>query len=65
MKVINYRNVTYSEVEKIISELKNKGLELDQITMRVYEYVISISDNVKYYFYIRHIFNVIGLLTCW
>ncbi len=39
MKIINYRNIPYAEVTKIIKGLMEKGVELDQITMRVYEYV--------------------------
>jgi len=39
MKIINYRNIPYSTVAKLIRELIDKNVELDQLTMRVNEYV--------------------------
>ncbi len=39
MRIINYRNIPYAEVERIIRELMERKVELDQITMRVFEYV--------------------------
>ncbi|OYT49123.1 MAG: hypothetical protein B6U85_00175 [Desulfurococcales archaeon ex4484_42] len=39
MRIINYKNIPYAEVARIIRKLMERGVELDQITMRVYEYV--------------------------
>ena len=39
MKIINYRNIPYDTVAKLIKELMEKNVELDQLTMRVNEYV--------------------------
>ena len=39
MKILNYRNITYAEVEKILRDLLNKGVKLDQLAIRVLEYV--------------------------
>ncbi len=39
MKIINYRNITYAEVEKILRSLLDKGIKLDQLAIRVLEYV--------------------------
>ncbi len=47
MKIVNYRNITYSEVYKMISKLRNERYELDQITVRVHEYVGKFSKCPK------------------
>jgi len=39
MRIINYRNIPYDTVAKLIKELIEKNVELDQLTMRVNEYV--------------------------
>jgi len=39
MKIINYRNIPYSTVAELIRELMDENVELDQLTMRVNEYV--------------------------
>jgi len=39
MKIINYRNIPYDTVARLIRELIEKNVELDQLTMRVNEYV--------------------------
>ena len=35
MRIINYRNIPYDTVAKLIKELIEKNAELDQLTMRV------------------------------
>jgi len=39
MKIISYRNIPCSTVAKLIKKLIDENVELDQLTMRVYEYV--------------------------
>ncbi len=39
MRVKSYRNVTYDTVIKIIEDFKSRGLELDSLSMRVFEYL--------------------------
>ncbi len=43
MRIVDSRNLTYLEVARIIDEIKNKGYELDQLAIRVSEYVNKFS----------------------
>ncbi len=43
MKIVDYRNIPYSEVKKILERLREEGVELDQLAMSVLEYVSKFS----------------------
>ncbi len=43
MRIVNYRNITYSEVYKIIGKLRDSKYPVDQITVRVHEYAEKFS----------------------
>ncbi|MCD6324041.1 MAG: hypothetical protein J7L55_02910 [Desulfurococcales archaeon] len=43
MKILHTRNLTYSEVSKILDDIRGRGYELDQLALRVNEYVKKFS----------------------
>ncbi len=43
MKILNTRNLTYPEVSAILDGIRSRGYELDQLALRVHEYVKKFS----------------------